>query len=390
MPPTFPFQTPSYVDNDPEADALLAEHGPVVAAKMGPMDIWLALSYRAVRQVLADSRFSREAATRPGGPMKSPVASNPLLILSMDGKRHARVRKLMGQAFSVRMVEQLEPGIQAIVDSLLDELSSPANLVDGLAAPLPTMVICELLGAPSADHKDIRRWTRAIFAQTQTPEELQASQNDIGGYIAGLVHEKRANPDDKLISAMVAANDEGDYLTEEELLTNLVGLLIGGQDTTVGALGNSFVTLLRHPDQFRKLHDNPSLIGPAVEELLRYSRLASATEPRVTTEPVLLEGVELGADAIALPVLSSANRDPDAYPDPGRFDITREGPAPHVGFAHGPHFCLGAPLARMEMRLAIAATIKRFPGLRLAVAPEELAYDTGHILRSLEALPVTW
>jgi cytochrome P450 len=387
---TFPFQTPPFLDNDPDADALLAEHGPVVAAKMGPLDVWLALSHRAVRQVLTDNRFSREAATRPGGPMWSPVTSNPLMILSMDGKRHARVRKLMGQAFSARMVEQLEPRIQAIVDSLLDDLSAPADLVDGLAVPLPTMVICELLGAPFSDHLDIRRWTRRIFSQTLSPEELQAAQNDLGGYIAGLVHEKRANPDDKLISAMVAANDEGDYLTEEELLVNLVVLLIGGQDTTVGQLGNSFVTLLRHPDQFHKLQDDPSLIGTAIEELLRYTRLMPAGESRVTTEPVVLEGVELGTDAVALPMINAANRDPDAYPDPHRFDITREGPAPHLAFAHGPHFCLGAPLARMEMRVAITSTIKRFPGLRLTMEPEELAYDTGHVMRALKALPVTW
>lgn len=389
MEATFPFRTPPSLDNDPEADALL-EQAPVVLAKMGPIDIWLALSYKAVRQVLADSRFSREAATQPGGPVKAPFAANPLLITSLDGARHARVRKLMAQAFSPRMVDRLEPRVQSITDSLLAGLSSPADLVEGLASPLPTMVICEMLGAPYSDRDDIHRWTRRLFTHTLTPEEVKAAESDMQGYLDGLVREKRAKPDDALISAMVAANDEGDHLTEAELLTNLQALLLAGHDTTVNQLGNSFVTLLRHPDQLRLLHDDPTLAGRAVEELLRYTRLVAATEPRVTTETVDLEGVKVGAYEPVLPVLSAANRDPDAYPDPARFDITRDGPAPHVAFAHGPHFCLGAQLARIEMRVAITSTLKRFPGLRLAVDPDELTYDLGHIMRSLESLPVEW
>lgn len=388
MRPTFPFQTPPHLDHDPEAQALLAQ-GPVVLASMGPIDIWLALSYQAARQVLADDRFSREAATRPGGPVKTPVAANPLIVASMEGTRHARVRKLMAQAFSPRMVDRLESHVQSIVDGLLDDLSSPADLFAGLCTPLPTMVICELLGAPYADSDDIRRWARRLFRHTMTPDEVRAGEQDIQAYLASLVAEKRANPDDALISAMAAAQDEGDHLTEAELLANLQGLLIAGHDTTVNQLGNSFVTLFRHPDQLALLRDDPSLTGRAVDELLRYTRLFSAAEPRVTTEPVELAGVQLQAGEPVLPVVTAANRDPAVFPDPDRLDITRNGP-PHIGFGHGPHFCLGAQLARLELRVAISATIKRFPNLRLAVAPEDLTYDTGHILRSLDTLPVTW
>lgn len=159
MRPTFPFQTPLSLDNDPEAVALLAQ-GPVMLASMGPVEVWLALSHQAVRQVLSDSRFSREAATRPGGPVNTPAGTNPLVVAGMDGARHARVRKLMAQAFSPRMIDRLEQRIQSIVDSLLDDLSSPAELVEALAVPMPTMVICELLGAPYADCSPApSRWT---------------------------------------------------------------------------------------------------------------------------------------------------------------------------------------------------------------------------------------
>jgi cytochrome P450 len=383
---TFPFQDLPTLDHDPEAVALL-EQGPVVLASMGPMDVWLALSYRAVRQVFADPRFSREAATRPGGPVTTPLAANPVLISSLEGTRHARIRKLMGQAFSPRMAEQLEPRIQSIVDSLLAGLADSADLVESLCSPLPTMVICELLGAPYSDSADIRRMSKRLFRNTITPADLAAAEQEMQDYLAGLVRRKRADPDDALISAMVAANDEGDHLTEPELLANLQGLLVAGHDTSVNQLGNMFVTLFRHPGQLRLLRDDPSLTARAVEELMRYTKLVSSAQPRVTTEPVELDGVQLPADAPVVPILNAANRDPSVYPQPERLDLTRDAP-PHVGFGHGPHFCLGGQLARLELRVALATTVTRFPGLRLAVDPDELTYDRGSVLRSLDTLPV--
>jgi cytochrome P450 len=383
---TFPFPTRPTLDHDPEAVALLAE-GPVVLASMGPIDVWLALSHAAVRQVLADPRFSREAATRPGGPVTTPVAANPMIVTSMEGPRHARVRKLMGQAFTPRRVERLESWLQSTVDALLGELDGSVDLVESLCSPLPTMVICELLGAPYADSADIRRMSKQIFRNTMTPEEMLAAEGEMQGYLAELIRQKRAVPDDALISAMVAANDEGDHLTEAELLVNLQGLLVAGHDTSVNQLGNFFVTLFRHPDQLKLLRDDPSLAGRAVEELMRYTKLFSSSEPRVTTEPVELAGVALPGDAPVLPVITAANRDPAVYPEPDRLDLTRDG-APHVGFGHGPHFCLGAQLARLELRVALAITIERFPGLRPAGDLDELTYDTGSVLRSLNSLPV--
>lgn len=389
MSATFPFTTPRSLDNEPEAQELLASQGPVVLAKMGPIDIWLALSYAACRQVLTDPRFSREEATRPGGPVTIPSAANPLVLTSMEGRKHARTRKLVASAFSPRMVAALEPRVQTIVDTLLDSLESPADLVEGLCAPLPTMVICELLGAPYSDAPDIRRWTGVLMTSVLTPEELRQAENDMQGYLADLVEEKRLRPDDALITALVAAHDEGGHLTSAELLANLQMLLAAGHDTTVNQLGNSLLTLLRHPAELQRLVDDPTLIGSAIDELLRYSRLMAATLPRVTTEAVELDGVALEAGAAVLPILSAANRDPAVFPDPDRLDLSRDDAAP-VAMGHGPHYCLGAQLAKLELRVAITSVLKRFPGLRLAVDESELTYRMETNVRALNRLPVTW
>ncbi|MFC3892489.1 cytochrome P450 [Lentzea rhizosphaerae] len=387
MPASFPFTTPRASDSEPEAQELLAAHGPVVPATMGPIPIWLALSYAACRQVLTDQRFSREEATRPGGPVTVPSGANPLVLSSMEGRRHARTRKLVASAFSPRMVATLEPRVQAITDSLLE--AQPSDLVAGLCVPLPTMVICELLGVPYSDAPDIRRWTGRLMTARLTPEELRQAENDMQGYLADLVEYKRLRPDDKLITALVSAHDEGGHLTSAEMLANLQLLLAAGHDTTVNQLGNSLLTLLRHPGELRRLIDSPALIGTAVDELLRFSRLMAATLPRVTTEAVVLEGVSLKAGAAVLPIISAANRDPSVFGDPDRLDLSRDD-APPLALGYGPHYCLGAQLAKLELRVALTSVLARFPGLRLAVEESELSYRMETNVRALVSLPVAW
>lgn len=387
MPASFPFTTPRSLDDEPEAQELLASGGSVVPASMGPITIWLALSYAACRQVLTDPRFSREEATRPGGPVTIPSGANPLVLTSMEGRKHARTRKLVAAAFSPRMVATLEPRVQAIVDSLLD--AGPTDLVAGLCVPLPTTVICELLGAPYSDAPDIRRWTGRLMTARLTPDELREAEHDMQGYLADLVEFKRLQPDDKLITALVAVHDEGGHLTSAELLANLQLLLAAGHDTTVNQLGNSLLTLLRHPAEMRRLIDSPALINTAVDELLRFSRLMAATLPRVTTEAVELDGVRLDAGAAVLPIISAANRDPSVFPDPDRLDLGRADAAP-LAMGFGPHYCLGAQLAKLELRVALTSVLKRFPGLRLAVDESELAYRMETNVRALVSLPVAW
>lgn len=387
MPATFPFNSPPSLPEDPEALRLLAQ-GPVVLAKMGPIDVHLALSYHAVKQVLSDNRFSREEACKPGGPVFIPSASNPLVITSLDPPRHNRVRKLMATTFSPRMVELLEPRIQAIVDELLDPLQPPIDLVATFTKPLPIMVICELLGAPYQDRPQIEAWAHTLVANTLPIDEIKTAEREIQAYLLELVELKRREPDEALISALVQVNDAEQHLSTEELLSNLQVLLTAGHETTVNQLGNFTVSLLHHPDQLQLLRDDPSLMGRAIEELFRFNRLSSGILPRVTTEDVVLEGVPIPKGAAVMPIIAAANRDPSVYPDPHRLDILREGPAPHTALGHGPHFCLGAHLTRLELRVALTTLIKRYPTLRLAT--DELEYDPTSPGRRLRSLPVTW
>lgn len=390
---TYPFDTPAGSEVEPEGLRLLAM-GQVARASMNGYPVWLALAYPAVRQVLSDPRFSREAAASGDGPVANPAAANPDFLSSMDPPKHTRVRRMVANAFSPRMVERLQPSIQAIVNALLDGLvdhGKPADLVGLLAEPLPIMVICQLLGVPIEDRPQIRQWAGKLVADTAVPPaEIAAAMHQVNAYLDELIAMKRRSPDDALISALIAVNDQGDRLTAAELTANLQLLLIAGHETTVSQLGNCVVTLFRHPDQAALLTSRPELLDGAVDELLRYSRLFSAVLPRVATEEVSLGDTVIRPGEVVVPLISVANRDPAAFDEPNRFDITRTGPAPHTAFGHGPHFCLGAQLARLELRIALGELWRRFPALAPAVELDDLEWKSGLAIRSLRALPVTW
>ena len=390
---TYPFDTPAGSDVDAEGVRLLAE-APVARARMAGQPVWLVLGYQAVRQVLSDPRFSREAAMRPGSPVTNPAGANPELLASMDPPRHTRIRALVARAFSPRTVERLEPRIREIVAGLLDDVvaqGKPADLVPLLAGPLPIMVICELLGVPDADRAQIREWAGILIAETAyTREEIAAAIGQVNSYLAKLITDRRANPDSALISALIEVNDEGRHLSPSELISNVQLLLIAGHETTVSQIGNSLVTLFQHPDQISLLHHHQELLPRAVDELLRHSKLISSTLPRVATEDALVGNTLVRAGEAVIPLIATANRDPNAFPDPHRFDITRTGPAPHLGLGHGPHYCLGAQLAKLELQLAIGGLLARFPTLRPAVDLDDLDWKPGLSTRSVRALPVTW
>lgn len=387
----YPFDTPA--GTDPEGVRLLVA-GPMARAEMAGHQLWLALGYDVVRQVLADPRFSREAAARPGSPMTNQAGVNPELLASMDPPRHTRIRRLMGAAFSVRMVTRLQPRVRQLVDGLLDELAvtdQPADLVRILAEPLPIMVICELLGVPDRDRAQIRAWGGRLIAETAyTPAEIAEARQQINAYLTELIAAKREDPDDALITTLINVNDDGSYLSPTELISNIQLLLVTGHETAVGQIGNALFTLLQHPDQAALLVERPDLIPQATDELLRYSWLTPSTLPRVATEDVPLGGVVIRAGEAVIPMISVANRDPDAFPDPNRFDITRTGPAPHVAFGHGPHFCLGVQLAQLQLQTLLGALFTRFPTLAPAVDLADLEWKAGLSVRALRALPVTW
>lgn len=390
---SYPFNTPAGSDVDAEGVRLLAE-APVARADLAGQPVWLVLGYPEVRQVLSDERFSREAAVRPGSPVTNPAGSNPELLVSMDPPRHTRVRALMAKAFSPRTVERLKPRIREIADGLLGEVAAhgrPADLVPLLAEPLPIMVICELLGVPDADRAQIRQWSGVLIAErVYTREEIAAAIGQVDDYIAKLIAQRREDPDDALISALIAVNDQGRHLSPSELISNVQLLLMAGHETTVSQIGNCLVTLFQHPDQITLLRDNPELLVRAIDELLRHSKLTSSTTPRVATEDTVVGDTLIHAGEALIPLIATANRDPSAFPDPHRFDITRTSPAPHLGFGHGPHYCLGAQLAKLELQVTIGAVFNRFPTLRPAMSLDDLEWKEGLSTRSVRALPVTW
>jgi cytochrome P450 len=298
-------------------------------------------------------------------------------MLMLDPPDHTRLRALVNKAFTPRAVDLLAPRIREIVDGLLDAVAGQPgfDLIDAFAGPLPTIVIAELLGVDPADFRDFKRWsdeTGGAFDPLMTDEhrrEIEAASAALGDYLRGTIDRRRAEPRDDLISSLIAVEEAGDQLTTEEIVTMCSLLLAAGNLTTTDLIGNGVLALLRHPDELRKLRDDPSLIRDAVEEMLRYD------SPVIHTARVLMQDAEIGGCPIAagqsvMATLAAANHDPAVFEDPHRFDITRPENR-HLAFGGGPHYCLGAPLARLEAQIAVGALIERFPGLRLAEEPLE-------------------
>ncbi len=393
--PTFPFGTPPSLSTDPEGLRLL-DGSSVVRARMAEdgKEILLTLGYHATRQSMTDPRLLREPVTRPDAPVTLPALVGVTDVISvMDAPRHTRVRRLLAAAFTPRMVDRLRPRIQSVMDDLLDGFSQytkPADLLTAFIAPLPITVICELLGVPESDRSNLRGWAEGFMAASVPPEQMAAHHREVGAYLAGLIAEKRAHPADDLTTALVQVTDEGDRLTEGELVINIQTLLVGGYETTLNQLANGIVTLSRNPAQFDLLRSDPGLAGNAIEELLRYDKLITSAIPRIAAEDLELDGHPVRAGEAVVGVPNIANRDPAVFADPNRFDITRSNAAQHISFTHGPHFCVGAHLARTELRMALETLVTRLPNLAVAVADEDLQWRENSLNRALRQLPVTW
>ncbi|MBP2329126.1 cytochrome P450 [Kibdelosporangium banguiense] len=392
--PAFPFDTPPGHDTDPEGLRLLAE-GSMARARMaeGGKEVWLALGYHANRQVMSDLRFARQPVTSPDAPVTVPALVGVTDVISvMDPPKHTRVRRLLAAAFTPRMVERLRPRIQSIIDDLLDGFDSfdkPSDLMEMFFAPLPITVICELLGVPESDRSNLRGWAHR-FMTAGAPEEMATTHQEVGAYLAGLVAAKRAHPADDLTTALVEVHDEGDRLTEAELVINIQTLLVAGFETTLNQFSNGIVALSRNPGQFDLLRRNPELADNAVEELLRYDKQILATIPWIAAEEVDIDGYLIEAGDAVIGVPNIANRDPAVFENPNQLDITRANASQHLSFTHGPHFCIGAQLARTEMRMALAALVRRYPELDVAVPHTELEWRQSAAVRALWRLPVTW
>ena len=361
------------------------------------MQVHLVTRYEDVKAVLSDhERFSN---ARPPGfvvPGAPPVTEDEQArsragnLLGLDPPEHQRLRRMLTGQFTVKQMKRLEPRIVEIVDQHLDAMQSsgsPTDLIADFALPIPSLVICELLGVPYADRSDFQhRSARQLDLSIAIPERLALAREG-REYMGSLVATARRSPGDDLLGMLV--RDHGSELTDDELIGIAGLLLLAGHETTANMLGLGTLALLRHPDQLAAVRDDPDAVGPAVEELLRWLSIVQTSIPRITTTDVEIAGVPIPAGELVFASLPSANRDPDFIADPEVLNI-RRGAMGHLGFGHGVHHCLGAPLARMEMRIAFPALLQRFPTLAIAEDFADLDFRSFHFIYGLRSLSVRW
>ncbi|MGH3852216.1 MAG: cytochrome P450 [Pseudonocardiaceae bacterium] len=369
----------------------------------GPQGIWYLTRYADVDAALRDPRLSKDHARmrrwyarQPGGENLDRLRDRfSRSMLHADPPDHTRLRKLANKAFTARRTESLRPRIETIVNELLETAvaAGPAmDLISALAYPLPITVICELVGIPPGDRHRVRAWSRELVNQTEaaatpdTCQRVEQAADEFEEYLRDLIGKRRAEPADDILSALVAVAERGERLTENELLSTCYLLLVAGHETTVNLIGNGTLALLRHPDQLRRLRQDPTLIRSAVEELLRYDSSVQRVT-RIVVGQVEVGGQTLGDGEFVSAVLAAANRDPGCFPDPDRLDLGRANNR-HVSFGNGPHFCLGAPLARLEGEVAIGALVPRLPTLRLDT--DTIEWRPKPALRGLERLPIAY
>jgi cytochrome P450 len=359
--------------------------------------VWVVTRYDEGKAVLADPTVQKNSAGMREAMAKNKVDEGearefaPDLshhMLSMDPPDHTRLRRLVTKAFTARRIEQMRPRIEEITAELLAKLTAgdEVDLLDVFAFPLPITVISELLGVDDEDREQFRRASNTLIASSG-PEETQAAGQWMAGYLMKLVAAKRATPGEDLLSALIETSDDSDRFSEQELVSMAFLLLVAGHETTVNLIGNGVLALLTNPDQLARLKADPSLMASAVDEFLRYRSPVNMSTFRFTTEPVVLGEVTIPADSLVLVGLGSANRDENRFDNADELDISRP-VGGHLAFGHGIHYCLGAPLARLEGEIAFRALLAAFPDLTLATAAEDLEWRVSVLIHGLEKLPV--
>jgi cytochrome P450 PksS len=360
--------------------------------------VWLLSRYNDVTALLRDERFTknrRNALTEEQlrklpwtPPMFRPLERN---MLDLDPPDHTRLRSLVHKAFTPSLVEQMRSRTQAIADDLLDRIVSTGemDLINDFALPLPMTIITEILGVPRKDHHKFHKWSQAVVSLTSPSPTLRVLPSvwKFIRYLRQFFKLRRRDPQDDLVSALIKAEEAGDKLNEDELLAMVFLLLIAGHETTVNLIGNGTLALIENPNEMNKLLSEPSLVKPAVEELLRYTSPVFTTTERYAREDTTIHGVTIPQGEMTLGVIGSANRDETAFENPNELQITRE-PNRHLSFGQGIHFCLGAPLARMEAQIAFTTLLQRVPNLRLTKPSSSLHWRPSIFLRGLAALPL--
>jgi cytochrome P450 PksS len=396
--------SPAFKANPYPFYARLRDEAPVLRTALpGKRTAWLVTRYEDVARVLKDDTFAKDKlnAMAPEQRTKAPWVPGFLKplernMLDLDDPDHARLRALVSKAFTPRLIERLRGRIGTLCEELLDHIQrvrgrrEGIDLVANYALPLPATVIAELLGVPAEDHARFHRWSVRLVSVSSGHDMLRALPAALSfvRYLRKLVERRRADPVDDLNTALIRAEEAGDRLSEDELLAMAFLLLVAGHETTVNLIASGTLALLEHPEQTERLRRGPSLVKPAVEELLRYTSPVELATERYAREDAEIGGRRIPRGGLVLAVLGSANRDERHFEDPDVLDLARD-PNRHLAFGRGGvHHCLGAPFARMEGQIALSAFLRRFPGARLATAPESLHWRRGLFLRGLERLPL--
>jgi len=400
--PQYDLFSPEFFANPYQVYARLRAEAPVYWSEQ--LQGWLITRYADVRAALSDPRLTSvslgdiaveiPAEIQPKAQTISDYLS--LWLIAQNPPKHTRLRRLLNQGFKPRLIENLAPRIQTITDELLDAVQhyGRMEMMTEFFYPLPVMVIGEILGFPAHDRALLKAWSEDIFTFFHTgimgdPEAITAMYRTVAEmreHLRGIIAEHRRTPQDDVIGNLIATEEAGDMLEEEELLSNCIFLLFGGHETTMNLLGNGTLTLLQHPEQLAQLRANPDLLPGAIEEFLRYESSIRLVF-RMAKEDLELHGQPIRAGQRVFPVISAANRDPEQFADPDRLDLRRT-PNPHLSFGHGKHFCLGASLARLEVRIAFATLLRRCLDLTLATDTQTLR--AGLIMHGPETLPVTF
>ncbi|MFJ8696362.1 cytochrome P450 family protein [Streptomyces roseolilacinus] len=396
---TWEFATDPY-----PAYAWLREHAPVHRTRLpSGVEAWLVTRYADARQALADQRLSKNPAhhdepahakgkTGIPGERKAELMTH---LLNIDPPDHTRLRRLVSKAFTPRRVAEFAPRVQELTDRLIDGFATKgeADLIHEFAFPLPIYAICDLLGVPAEDQDDFRDWAGQMIRHGGGPRGgVARAVKRMRAYLVDLIHRKREDLGDDLISGLIRASDHGEHLTENEAAAMAFILLFAGFETTVNLIGNGVYALLGNPGERARLQASlaageTGLLATGVEELLRYDGPVELATWRFATEPLTVGGQRIEPGDPVLVVLAAADRDPERFDDPDTLDLGRSDNQ-HLGYGHGIHYCLGAPLARLEGQTALATLLTRLPDLRLAADPDELRWRGGLIMRGLRTLPV--
>jgi cytochrome P450 len=369
---------------------------------VGPVtgnNFWFFVRYEDVQNVLKDQRFVKDFTKNlPPQIAKKYIPDNPnpmfdainRHLLNLDAPDHTRLRALVHKAFTPNRVRDLEPRIEAIAHDLLDKMAAKqdANLIEDFAFPLPITVIAEMLGVHRERRDDFRRWTRTLLFGVDEQQSLGAVM-EFMQYMNELIEIRRHQEMNDILGALVRVEEGGDALDHMELLSMIFLLLVAGHETTVNLIGNGTLALMQNPEQLELLKNEMSLMPKAIEELLRYNGPVETPTTRWASEDIEINGCVIPLGDMVLPSLLAANRDPDVFKNPDQLDITRD-PNPHIAFGHGIHYCLGAPLARMEGQIAMKALLERFPTIRLNAPVESLEWSENLLLHGMAALPVAW